>query len=337
MDRQPDESELFDFLEGTLPPGKHAEIKAYLERNPELLASVEAAQRGSEALKACKIGVSIDLTSDIMQKITPSATPGSRISKLVLAVAGLALLAICLLLLFRPGDKQQLQPVSRPEKLPQTPVQETPRVIANHPDAAKHAPADQTGQNQTLVLAGNERRGINFPETGSIKLIGPGKFVVSESMTSIIEGSARFDILPQRADRPFRVSTEDAVITVTGTLFAVETAGPGTRVSLEHGTLRIEHAGLVNMLESGWTANIEGTAFVVSKISGTELIQPAASSSAIIEPADQQIKNVTGSPAMQIPVQNIEPADEKKQEPAASSQSPLDLLHEWSIQTPEKK
>jgi len=316
MDRKPDESELFDFLEGSLPPEKHAEIKAYLESNPELLASVEAAKRGSEALNACKIGVSIDLTSEIMQKIEPSATPGSRASKLVLAVAGLALLAICLFFMIRPDEKQQLQPATGPDKLPQAPAQ----VIAQNPDTTNPTVTGQPEQAPTLVLASKEKRVISFPETGSITLNGPGRFEVTKSQARIIQGSARFDILPQNEDRPFRVSTEDTLIIVIGTLFEVEKTGSGTRVSLEHGTLRIEHGGLVNMLESGWTANIEGTDFVVSKISKNEFVQPA--------------KDVTETPAVQI---NNKPVDETQQTPAASSQSPLDLLNEWSIQTPDTK
>ncbi len=336
MDRQPNEIELFDFLEGNLSPEKHAEIKEYLEKNPELLASVQAAQRGSEALNACKIGVSINLTPEIMQKITSPATPGSQVIKVVLAAAGLAVLAICLFFMVRPDDKLQSQPIAVPEKLPQTPVQAAPPVIAENPGKTD-PPAEKDVPGTPLMLASSEKRGIDFPGIGSITLNGPGKFVVAESITHIIQGSARFDILPQKADRPFRVSTEDAVITVIGTRFEVEKTATGTRVSLEHGTLRIEHAGRIDMLESGYNAVIEGTGFVISKISDNELVQPAASSSAIIEPAGQQIKNVTGTPAMQIPVENIEPADETKQAPAASSQSPLDLLHQWSIQTPDSK
>lgn len=336
MDRQPNESELFDFLEGSLPPEKHAEIKAYLEKNPELRASVEAAQRGSEALAACKIGVSINLTPEIMQKIAPPTTPGSLWTKLVLAFAGLALVVVCLFFMANPDKKQQQQPSSVPEKPIQTPVQIPPRVIATIPDEKGPSAPVETAQNPTLVLAAGERRVVDFPRIGSITLNGPGRFVVTESMTSIIQGSAKFDILKQDKNRPFRVSTDDAVITVIGTIFEVEKAGANTRVSLQHGTLRIEHTGRVDILESGWTAIIEGAGFVISKISENELVQPATDSSKIVEPYLLPEKNVTGTPAMQIPIQNIEPA-ETRQEPAASSQSPLELLHEWSIQTPDKK
>ena len=68
--------------------------------------------------------------------------------------------------------------------------------------------------------------------------------------STVVSGSARFDVVPNH-ERSFEVHAGDVLVRVLGTAFVVERSGPGARVSVERGRVRVSWPGGETVLGVG--------------------------------------------------------------------------------------
>jgi len=331
MEYKPGESELFDYMEGNLPAEQHAAVKKYLEEHTDCLAELEAAQRGAETLDRFEVKAEVDLVADVMQKIDAAPAPASTgYMRYILLAAGALLIIIAGLLLSSPEARVQnpapvVVPVIPEPEVPAVP----PAVIAHAPESGQPPVKVEPAYSEVFELAAGESRIVENQKIGTIKLAGPGSFVVSEDNVQIARGHAFFEIKKRASAQPFTVSTDDAEIIVVGTSFGVIKELQSTEVALIQGRLRIEAAGAKHDLESSNAAVISGSAYAVITISARQSAFwadfPASLNRSVSKPDQhkddtqlRQSENNNGSVSQNSVEQN----------------SPLDLLNEWSVPQP---
>ncbi len=319
MEYKPGESELFDYMEGKLPAEQHAVVKKYLEENADCRSELEAARRGAATLEKIEVSASVDVTAAVMQKIN-SAPSTTGFLRFVLLAASLLVLVLAGLALRSPDRPVQ---IPAPAAVPAIPEPEAPaalpKVIAQTPDAG------QPAYSETFELAAGETKNVENQKIGTIRLAGPGSFVVSENNVQVARGHARFDIIKRDSDKPFTVSTDDAEIVFIGTSFGVIKELQSTEVVLMQGRLRIEAAGVRHQLESAQTAVISGAACAIATITDQQtafwsdfpasLNRPVATPEAL---SDRKVPDTTPD--------NSEIQDEP------AGMSPRDLLEQLKIE-----
>lgn len=322
MEHKPSESELFDYMEGNLPAEQHAAVKKYLEANADSRSELAAAQRGADSLAKFEVNASVDVVADVLKKINvaPSST---GYLKYVLLVAGVLILIVAGLFL-RPPEPEVQTPapvvvpaVSEPEA-PAVP----PLVIARTPESPVYS--------EVFELTSGEERTVENQKIGTIRLAGPGSYVISEDNVQIARGHAFFEIKQRESGNAFTVSTDDAEIVVVGTSFGVIKELQSTEVVLVQGRLRIEAAGTKHDLTSSFTAVISGSAYAVAKITG----QQAAfwsdfPASLYRSPAPSE--SHTGPKIPDTTPEHSEGNNEPASHSSDGHRSPLDVLNEWSV------
>ncbi len=334
MEYKPGESELFDYMEGNLPAEQHAAVKKYLEEHTDCLAELEAAQCGAETLARFEVNAEVDLVADVMQKIDASPAPASTgYMRYILLAAGALLIIIAGLLLSSPETRVQtpapvVVPVIPEPEVPAVP----PAVIAHAPESGQSPVKEEPispAYSEVFELAAGASRIVENQKIGTIKLAGPGSFVVSEDNVQIARGHAFFEIKKRESAKSFTVSTDDAEIIVVGTSFGVIKELQSTEVVLIQGRLRIEAAGAKHDLESSNSAVISGAAYAASKISARQSAFwadfPASLSRSTAEP-----ENNSG---VKVPDETNE-HDAGQNEPSALS--PGDLLKQMKIEGPKE-
>jgi hypothetical protein len=334
MEYKPGESELFDYMEGNLPAEQHAAIKKYLEEHTDCLVELEAAQRGAEALARFEVKAEVDLVANVMQKIDAAPTPASTgYMRYILLAAGALLIIIAGLLLSSPETRVQ---TPSPVAVPAIPEPEVPAVppavIAHAPESGRPPVKEEPtspAYSEVFELAAGESRIVENQKIGTIKLAGPGSFVVSEDNVQIARGHAFIEIKKRESAKPFTVTTDDAEIIVVGTSFGVIKELQSTEVALLQGRLRIEAAGAKHDLESSYAAVISGSAYAASEISDRQSAFWADFPASLNRPPAEP-ENDSG---VKMPDETNE-HDAGQNEPPAMS--PGDLLKQMKIEGPKE-
>jgi hypothetical protein len=93
-----------------------------------------------------------------------------------------------------------------------------------------------------IVAGGDTSVGVSTTEDGVVLVLG--------------RGTIDCDVTPREGRRPFRVLAGDVEVVVVGTRFAVTRAGPGARVDVMRGKVRVRSAAGERMLTAGesWTS-----------------------------------------------------------------------------------
>ncbi|HAE38899.1 MAG TPA: hypothetical protein DCG57_09705, partial [Candidatus Riflebacteria bacterium] len=170
MEHKPSESELFDYMEGNLPAEQHAAVKKYLEANADCRSEIAAAKRGADSLAKFEVNASVDVVADVLKKInvTPSST---GYLQYVLLLAGVLILLVAGLFL-RPPEPQVQTPA--PVAVPAIPEPEAPAalplVIAQTPESPAYS--------EVFELLSGEERTVENMKIGTIRLAGPGSYVI---------------------------------------------------------------------------------------------------------------------------------------------------------------
>lgn len=334
MEYKPGESELFDYMEGNLPAEQHAAVKKYLEEHTDCLTELEAAQRGAETLARFEVKAEVDLVADVMQKIDAAPAPASTgYMRYILLAAGALLIIIAGLLLSSPETRVQ---TPAPVVVPAIPEPEVPTappaVIAHAPESGQSPVKEEPispAYSEVFELAAGASRIVENQKIGTIKLAGPGSFVVSEDNVQIARGQALFEIKKRESAKPFTVTTDDAEIIVVGTSFGVIKELQSTEVALIQGRLRIEAAGVKHDLESYNSAVISGAAYAVTTISDRQSAFWADFPASLNRPTAEP-ENDSG---VKVPDETNE-HDAGQNEPPAMS--PGDLLKQMKIEGPKE-
>lgn len=334
MSRQPNENDLFDYMEGNLPPENHAAVKKYLEEHEDCRAALESAKVGAKAFEAFKITGSIDLVSDIMEKIdSPTALSTSYLRYGILASILIIIIVISIAFLNRSESQSPVAPVAKPEVQPSVPQEQTPIVIAQQPDTHVQ-PSVPALPAKLFELAANEQKVIQSELIGTILFAGPGKFLVTENNVKITHGRALFTILSRAGKNPFTVSTENATITVIGTVFGVNKDRNDTRVILLKGRLRIDHLAASQTLNANFSAKIVDREIIIEKATSREIefwssFPDSCNKSGLIDPV------IATDAATTAPIEQSTPDNENPITNPSESLSPMDLLNDWSIKQPD--
>ncbi|MBU1106038.1 MAG: FecR family protein [Candidatus Riflebacteria bacterium] len=334
MSRQPSENELFDYMEGSLPPEKHAAVKKYLDEHEDCRVSLEAAQNGAKALGAFKVSGSVDFVSDIMQKINQPALPSTPYLKYgLLASILIIFIATSIAFLSKSEPQPQVVPVPKPDVQQFVPPAEPPKVIAQQPDAIVKPVVILNSE--SIQLAANEQRTVESEKTGTILFAGPGDFVVTENNVKIIHGHALFKIVPRSGRNPFTVSTEDATIEVIGTVFGVNKDSKGTNVTLLKGKLRIKQMDASQTLESTFSALISEKNISIAKTTDNEIAFWSAFPASPHESDSAKPKIATDTTLPQTSLEQPTTNNEHSNTDSSEIRSPLELLNDWSIKQPD--
>lgn len=337
MEYKPGESELFDYMEGNLPAEQHTAVKKYLEEHADCLAELEAAQRGAETLARCEVKAEVDLVADVMQKIDAAPAPASTgYMRYMLLAAGALLIIIAGLLLSSPETRVQ---TPAPVVVPAIPELEVPTappaVIAHAPESGRPPVKEEPtspAYSEVFELAAGESRIVENQKIGTIKLAGPGSFVVSEDNVQFARGHAFFEIRKRESAKPFTVSTDDADIIVVGTSFGVIKELQSTEVVLIQGRLRIEAAGTKHDLESFNSAVISGSAYAVTTISARQSAFWADFPASLNRPV-----SAPGQHKDDAQLKQSESDNGSASQNSVEQSSPLDLLNEWSVPHPRSE
>ncbi len=98
---------------------------------------------------------------------------------------------------------------------------------------------------QTIAVSGGEAQEVVLPDGSTVHLVAEAELSYTSKdfgREVILTGSALFDVVP--GDLAFRISAEEAVVTVLGTRFGVRAINGRTTVILERGQVELagEHA-----------------------------------------------------------------------------------------------
>ena len=85
---------------------------------------------------------------------------------------------------------------------------------------------------------------FSFPDGTQITLDGRSKLAFSETdegkQLQLSEGSLSAQVAPQQSGKPLRITTEEAVIDVLGTILSVDAKADATRLSVDEGRVRLK-------------------------------------------------------------------------------------------------
>jgi ferric-dicitrate binding protein FerR (iron transport regulator) len=236
--RQDYEGLIDDYVAGKLSPGREALVEEYARENPDFRRQLERARRGETAAEPAP--------GSSPTRVPRSSRSFRRWSLSAAAVAAAAV--VCLLLVAVYG------PWSAPEGLPRLIRSEGPAYLV-------------TAEGPRLLGVGEA-----VPEDAELRTSRAGGAFIELPDGSLIELGDRTELSIDRGRRDTRVdldrgrviveaakqrrgelllATADSVVSVTGTVFSVNSGRKGSRVSVIEGEVRVDHNGRTDVLRPG--------------------------------------------------------------------------------------
>ena len=115
-------------------------------------------------------------------------------------------------------------------------------------------PGAELQEGEKVRTAGNSRAMLRLRDGSLVEMSERAEFAVSARRTDTTIDLNRGNIIVQAAKRDsghLYVAAQDCKVSVTGTVFAVNSGMKGSRVSVIQGEVRVAHAGLTDILHPG--------------------------------------------------------------------------------------
>jgi ferric-dicitrate binding protein FerR (iron transport regulator) len=236
--RQDYEALIDDYLAGKLSPGRAALVEDYARENPDFRHQLDRARRG-DAPETADAGTG------------PARVPRSSRSfrRWSLAAAGIAAVAVAGLLLaslYGPwgpsGDRPRLAGSEGPAYLV---TDEGPRLLSAGELIPKGAAL------RTSRIGGAF---VELPDGSLVEMGERTELSIDrgrrDTKIDLDRGRVIVEAAKQRTGQ-LLLATDDSVVSVTGTVFSVNSGQKGSRVSVIEGEVRVDHNGRTDVLRPG--------------------------------------------------------------------------------------
>lgn len=127
-------------------------------------------------------------------------------------------------------------------------------VVTNDTDARTLAPGAQILKGERVRTAKDSTAVLKLADGSTIEMRERSEFSVSENRRGVTVALDRGDVIIEAAKQDrgrLYVQTPDSLVSVKGTIFAVESGTKGSRVSVVEGEVKVQHAGTDKTLLPG--------------------------------------------------------------------------------------
>lgn len=235
--RQDYEALVDEYVQGRLSPGRRALVEEYARENPDFRKRLERARRGDVAAPAAPGA-----------RPTPTAPRSRRAPRWWLAgsaVAAAVLVAVALVAFYGGAGSGELPRFVGADGPAYLLTDGGPRLL----DAGDAIPEDGV-----VRTSRNGGAFVELPDGSVVELGERTELGVDEARrgttVDLDRGRVIVEAAEQRTGRLF-VATDDSVVSVTGTVFSVNSGRKGSRVSVLEGEVRVDHGGRTDILRPG--------------------------------------------------------------------------------------